>query len=209
MDGIHATLLGVRFVLELCAVCALGYWGLQTGQNGLMKILLGLGAPLLAAIVVLAKGLASGYPISAVLFREELSTWTPAAHGTTFGGNAVSVAAALATLDLLEEGLMDNARRVSEHLMRGLLELQKKHPRLGDVRGRGLMIGLDFVKDRETRNEDPALRDQVQQKAFEKGLLVLSAGPSTVRLAPPLILTLEEADIALDVLGEVLRAVGA
>jgi len=162
-----------------------------------------------ADIVVLAKGLASGYPISAVLFREELSTWTPAAHGTTFGGNAVSVAAALATLDLLEEGLMDNARRVSEHLMRGLLELQKKHPRLGDVRGRGLMIGLDFVKDRETRNEDPALRDQVQQKAFEKGLLVLSAGPSTVRLAPPLILTLEEADIALDVLGEVLRAVGA
>lgn len=162
-----------------------------------------------ADIVVLAKGLASGYPISAVLFREELSTWTPAAHGTTFGGNAVSVAAALATLDLLEEGLMDNARRVSEHLMRGLLELQKKHPRLGDVRGRGLMIGLDFVKDRETRNEDPTLRDQVQQKAFEKGLLVLSAGPSTVRLAPPLILTLEEADIALDVLGEVLRAVGA
>jgi 4-aminobutyrate aminotransferase len=162
-----------------------------------------------ADIVVLAKGLASGYPISAVLFREELSTWMPGAHGTTFGGNAVSVAAALATLELVEESLMDNARRVGEHLMRGLLELQKKHPHLGDVRGRGLMIGLDFVKDRETREEDAGLRDRVQQKSFEKGLLVLSAGPSTVRLAPPLILSFEEADIALDVLGEVLREVGA
>ena len=153
-------------------------------------------------IVVLAKGLASGYPISAVLFREELSSWTPGAHGTTFGGHPVAAAAAHATLDLLEEGLMENAREVGAFLLQAFEGLKAKYPRLGDVRGRGLMIGLDFVKDPETREEDPELRDRVANRAFAKGLLNLPAGPSTIRIAPPLILSREEAQIAVEILDE-------
>lgn len=159
-----------------------------------------------ADIVVLAKGLASGYPLSAVCFRQEISSWSPGAHGTTFGGNAVSVAAALATLDLLEGGLMQNAAQVGGFLLEGLRNLQAQHPRLGDVRGRGLMIGLDFVHDPHSKTENATLRDQVQQVAFEHGLLVLSAGPSTVRLAPPLVLSPAEAQIALEGLSNVFKA---
>jgi 4-aminobutyrate aminotransferase len=155
-------------------------------------------------IVVLAKGLASGYPICATLFRQELSTWGPGAHGSTFGGNPVSAAAALATLDLVEGELMTNAQRVGDHLMARLRGLQARFPRLGEVRGRGLMVGLDFVTDPQSRQEDPVLRDAVQQRAFERGLLVLGAGPSTIRLAPPLILSHAEADVAVDVLTDVL-----
>jgi len=154
-------------------------------------------------IVILAKGLASGYPISAVLFKEELSSWPPGAHGTTFGGNPVAAAAAMATLDLLEDGLMQNALDVGELLWSELRKLQDSFPRLGDVRGRGLMIGLDFVKDPATREEDAELRDKVADLAFSKGLLTLPAGPSTLRLSPPLLLTREQAAIAVEIIGKV------
>ncbi len=157
-------------------------------------------------IVLLAKGMGSGYPISAILFKEELSSWPPGAHGTTFGGNPVAAAASMATLDLLEEGLMANAANVGARLMEGFRSLQAEFPRLGDVRGRGLMIGLDFVKDPQTREEDAELRDEVARRAFEKGLLTLPAGPSTLRLSPPLIISETEADLALELMGEVFKS---
>lgn len=156
-----------------------------------------------ADIYVLAKGLASGYPLSAVLFREELGSWRPGAHGTTFGGQAVSAAAALATLDLLEGGLMENATRVGAFLLGELKAMQARFPFLGDVRGRGLMIGLDFGGPEEER---PDLRDKAVELAFRKGLLLLPAGPSALRIAPPLILTEEEAAMGLEILEAVFRA---
>jgi 4-aminobutyrate aminotransferase len=142
-------------------------------------------------------------PLSAVLFREELGSWRPGAHGTTFGGQAVAAAAAQATLDLLEGGLMENAREVGAFLLAGLREMQKRFPFLGDVRGRGLMIGLDFGSPEEPR---PDLRDQAQKRAFEKGLLTLAAGPSALRLAPPLVLSREEAALGLEILEEALKS---
>lgn len=155
-------------------------------------------------VVVTAKGLASGYPLSATLFRKDLMRWQAGAHGSTFGGNAVSCAAAHATLDLIEQGLMRNAADVGTALMNGMNDLKAEFPRLGDVRGRGMMIGLDFVKAPGSTAEDGELRDRVQQIAFEQGLLVLSAGPSAVRMAPPLILDHTEADVAIEIMGNVL-----
>ncbi|WP_117236848.1 acetyl ornithine aminotransferase family protein [Thermus sediminis] len=156
-----------------------------------------------ADVYVLAKGLASGYPLSALLFREELGSWRPGAHGTTFGGQAVAAAAAHATLDLLEGGLMENAKEVGAFLLAELKGMQRRFPFLGEVRGRGLMIGLDFGSPEEAR---PDLRDKAQRLAFEKGLLVLAAGPSALRLAPPLILSREEAAMGLEVLEAVFRS---
>ncbi len=154
-------------------------------------------------IVLLAKGMGSGYPISAILFKEELSSWPPGAHGSTFGGNPVAAAASLATLDLLQSGLMDNAYQMGALFREGLRGLQDDFARLGDVRGRGLMIGLDFVKDADSREEDAALRDEVARRAFEKGLLTLPAGPSTLRLSPPLIITEEQVRLAIEILADV------
>ncbi len=142
-------------------------------------------------MVTLAKGLASGYPLSALLFREELSSWPSGAHGTTFGGNPVAAAAAMATLDLLEDGLIENARRVGDTLMRELKTRLTGRPGVGDVRGRGLMIAIDFVK--EGRGHNPELRDRVVNEAFALGLLTLPAGPSALRVSPPLILSESEA----------------
>ncbi|MCX7850387.1 acetyl ornithine aminotransferase family protein [Thermus sp.] len=156
-----------------------------------------------ADVYVLAKGLASGYPLSAVLFREELASWRPGAHGTTFGGQAVAAAAAHATLDLLEEGLMENAQRVGAYLLEELRGLKRRFPFLGDVRGRGLMIGLDFGSPEEER---PDLRDKVVELAFQKGLLLLQAGPSAVRIAPPLVLSQEEAAQGLAILEAVFQS---
>ena len=156
-----------------------------------------------ADVYVLAKGLASGYPISAVLFREELGSWPPGAHGTTFGGQAVAAAAAHATLDLLEGGLQENAARLGEFLLAELRALKRRFPFLGDVRGRGLMIGLDFG---DPDHPQPDLRDKAVRLDFDKGLLVLPAGPSALRIAPPLVLTQEEAALGLEILEEVFRA---
>jgi 4-aminobutyrate aminotransferase len=157
-----------------------------------------------ADIVVLAKGLASGYPISAVMFKEHVSSWGPGAHGTTFGGNPVASAAALATLDVLEAGAMQNAVKVGDYLLERLRKLQERVPQLGDVRGRGLMIGLEFVQDPITKLEHPELRDRIQQMGLERGLVLLGAGSHAIRLAPPLVLSLREAKYAADVLEEII-----
>ncbi|MBI4422824.1 MAG: aminotransferase class III-fold pyridoxal phosphate-dependent enzyme, partial [Elusimicrobia bacterium] len=142
----------------------------------------------------------------AIVAREEVMTWPRGSHGTTFGGNPVCCAAALATLELVEGGLAANAARIGARLLAGLRRLQDKHACIGDVRGVGLMIGVDFVKDRTSKEPDPELVAALEQAAFAKGLLLLSCGRSVVRVAPPLVLTEYDADKGLEILDECLSA---
>jgi 4-aminobutyrate aminotransferase len=152
-------------------------------------------------IVCCAKGIASGMPLSVVISKAEVMDWVPGSHASTFGGNPVCIAAALATLDVIErEGLLRNAKEVGDHMLRRMADWPKKHKIVGDVRGRGLMIGVEIVKDQQTREYGNAERDRVVQQAFKSGVLFLGCGPSTVRIAPPLIVTKDEADVAIDVL---------
>jgi 4-aminobutyrate aminotransferase len=149
-------------------------------------------------IITLAKGIASGLPLSAMVARSELMTWKPGAHASTFGGNPVAVAASLTTIRLLEQELVDNAAQVGAHMMARMKEWPAKHKNVGDVRGLGLMIGVELVKDQSTRERAPDLRDLVVDKCFERGLLLLGAGPNTIRICPPLVVTKEQADFAMD-----------
>jgi 4-aminobutyrate aminotransferase len=155
-------------------------------------------------IFAVAKGIASGLPLGATVARAEVMNWGPGSHASTFGGNPVSVAAALVTLELLEQELVDNAARMGAYLMGRLSEWPDHFPQVGDVRGLGLMIGVEMVKDRETREKDPQLRDRIVQMAFERGLLVLGAGENSLRLSPPLMISQSQADCALDILEECL-----
>lgn len=156
-------------------------------------------------ILATAKGIASGMPLGAIIARAELMDWKPGAHASTFGGNPVAVAAALATLDLLESGLIANAARVGAHLMTRLRDWPQRFPHVAEVRGLGLMIGIEIVRDQRTREPAPDLRDQLVQMAFERGVLVLGAGQNTVRLSPPLVITIKQADFACCVLEDCLR----
>ena len=158
-------------------------------------------------IVASAKGLGGGVPIGAMIARRELTDlWQPGSHGNTYGGNALTCAAATEVLALVEEELADNAARVGAHLMDGLEELQGRYEAIGDVRGRGLMIGVEFVKDRATREPHRALAHRLMDEAFTRGLLLLTCGASTIRLCPPLVLTTAEADEALTIFEAALRA---
>jgi 4-aminobutyrate aminotransferase len=148
-------------------------------------------------ILLTAKGLGSGMPIGAMISKESITTWQNGSHGSTFGGNPVCCAAALATLDLVEGGLMANAAKMGERLMKGASRLMEKHPCIGDVRGRGLMVGIEFVKDRTTREPATELVHDLVQRAFRQGLLLLGAGQSTLRLAPPLLVDEQDVDTAL------------
>jgi 4-aminobutyrate aminotransferase len=143
-------------------------------------------------------------PLSAVVASDELMQWRSGGHGSTFGGNPVSCEASLATIELLEEGLIDNAAEMGEHLKSRLQALMEKHECIGDVRGLGLMLAVDLVKDRESREPDHELLQKVLYSAFEKGVAFLGCGASSVRIAPPLIITENEADIAVDVLDQTL-----
>jgi 4-aminobutyrate aminotransferase len=151
-------------------------------------------------ILLAAKGLGSGMPIGAIVSREAITTWERGAHGSTFGGNPVCCAAALATLDVVEDGLVANAAAMGERLLTGLRALAERHPAIGDVRGLGLMIGIELVSDRATRAPAGDLVHAVEQRAFERGLLVLAAGQSTLRLAPPLLVDETDVDAALAIL---------
>jgi len=138
-------------------------------------------------IVCFAKGIGSGMPISGIIARDELMTWGPGSHGSTFGGNPVAAASALATLEVIEqEGLMQQATDTGEFIMDALAEIEARHPSIGQVRGRGLMIGIEFVKDRETKERAVDLRNHVVQRAFEMGLLLVPCGTNAVRMTPPL-----------------------
>jgi len=158
-------------------------------------------------ILALAKGIASGLPLGAMVARAELMSWKPGAHASTFGGNPVAVAASLATIELLEQELVDNAGRVGAHLMDRMRDLPQRIPIVGDVRGLGLMIGIELVRDQKTKERAPDLRDKVVQMCFERGLLVLGAGPNTIRLCPPLVINKDQADFAAQTIEECLRQV--
>jgi len=157
-------------------------------------------------IFATAKGIASGMPLGATVARADLMTWPPGAHASTFGGNPVSCAAALATIALLEEGLIENAARMGSYLKERMLDWPRRFPNVGDVRGLGLMIGIELVQDRVTKEKAPELRDRVVELAFERGLLVLGAGDNTIRLCPPLVITRDQCDFAIDTLEECLTA---
>jgi 4-aminobutyrate aminotransferase len=157
-------------------------------------------------IITMAKGIASGMPISALMARHDVMRWNDGGHGSTFGGNPVSVAAALATLDLLEGGLIDNAARVGEYLRGRCCAALSGHACVGDIRGVGLMIGLEIVEDRTTRAPAPQRRLRILQEAFRRGLLLIGCGASTIRLTPPLVIDTEDADIAVGILDEAIRA---
>ena len=155
-------------------------------------------------IVTVAKGLGSGMPIGAFIAKESIMTWGAGAHGSTFGGNPVSCAAALATLDLVERDYLPNVARVAPLLRAGVDELARKYPVIGDVRGVGLMIGIEFVIDRSTREPHPGLVHELVQRAFRKGLLLLSAGQSSLRLAPPLVIDENDVKCALGIIDQTL-----
>ena len=151
-------------------------------------------------MILVAKGIASGMPLSAVIARSDVMTWNDGGHGSTFGGNPVSCASALATLRLLQNGLMQNAGRVGARLIAKMGDLKSKHATIGDVRGLGLMVGIEVVKDRAGREPAPEKRHRVIHRAFERGLLTLPCGASTVRLSPPLIATEDDVDKAVAIL---------
>ncbi len=151
-------------------------------------------------IVASAKGLGSGLPIGACIARQELTeNWLPGAHGNTYGGNALACAAAYQTMCLVEEGLMQNAEQVGNYLQKQLRAVAGRCPNIGDVRGRGLMVGVEFVKDAATREADPQGADTVMIEAVRRGVLLLTCGKSTIRFCPPLVVTREQVDHAVDV----------
>jgi 4-aminobutyrate aminotransferase len=160
-------------------------------------------------VFAVAKGIASGMPLGATVARTELMNWPPGAHASTFGGNPVSCAAALVTIALLEQELVNNAARMGAHMMSRLREWPKRYGTVGDVRGLGLMIGIEMVRDQATREKAPELRDDVIERAFERGLLVLGAGENTIRLSPPLIVSRDQCDFALDTIEECIRTAGS
>jgi 4-aminobutyrate aminotransferase len=160
-----------------------------------------------ADIVNIAKGIASGLPLGVTCARAEVMSWPPGAHASTFGGNPLACAAANVTIRLLREHLVGNAATVGEHLMWGIRTLQQKHQIIGDVRGLGLMIGIELVRNRQTKERAVEERGALVQAMFRRGVLILGAGKNTVRLAPPLVLTKAQADVVLSVLDESLTEV--
>jgi len=158
-------------------------------------------------IVTIAKGIASGMPLGVMVARAEIMDWVPGSHASTFGGNPICIEAALATMNVLEGGAMHNAEVVGNHILRRINRWVETHPMVGDVRGRGLMLGIEIVKNKQTRATAHDERDRIVDLAFERGLLFLGAGENSIRIAPPLIVTQEQADLAMDVLEECLRIV--
>jgi 4-aminobutyrate aminotransferase len=155
-------------------------------------------------IVCMAKGIASGMPLGICMTRGHIMNWVPGSHASTFGGNPVSIASAIATIGILEREGIANAAKVGGEVMQRLEGWKKTHPSVGDVRGRGLMIGIELVQDKTTREPASALRNRVETLAFERGLMVLGCGESSIRLCPPLIVSSDEAAVALDLLEDAL-----
>jgi 4-aminobutyrate aminotransferase len=156
-------------------------------------------------MICIAKGIASGMPLSVTMTRADIMDWEPGSHASTFGGNPVSIAAALATLDILEREGLRNAEEVGHHIMKRIESWPAKHELVGDVRGLGLMIGVEIVTDKRTKALGGPERDLIVELAFERGLLLLGCGPNTIRICPPLVVTEEEADAAMDIFEECIR----
>lgn len=157
-------------------------------------------------IVCIAKGIGSGLPIGVCVARADLMDWKPGAHASTFGGNPVCIASALKTIELLERELVANSAEVGAYLKRGLDKLMSKYDCIGDVRGMGMMLGVEFVTDQTTRTADADLRDRVEMGCYERGLILLGCGPNSIRWSPPLILTKENVDVALEIFDEAIAA---
>jgi 4-aminobutyrate aminotransferase len=155
-------------------------------------------------IICIAKAIAGGLPLGITLARSELMNWHVGAHASTFGGNPVAIAAALKTIELLEKGVIDNAARIGQHLKAKIEKLAAKHKCIIDVRGLGLMIGIDFAKDPSTQEPWPELRNNIVLECFNRGMIVQGAGESAIRLSPPLIITEEQADFAANLLDEII-----
>ncbi len=153
-------------------------------------------------IVCIAKGIASGVPLGATVARKDLMTWDPGAHGNTYGGNPLACAAALETIRLVDGGYMENAVKMGEYIKARLKVMQASHPIIGDVRGLGLMIGIEIVRDRQTMEPDHDLREDIVERAYHKGLMLLGAGPNTIRIAPALNIPRDVVDTGLEVLEE-------
>jgi 4-aminobutyrate aminotransferase len=181
----------------------------QSGMGRTGKMFASEHFDLKADVVNIAKGIASGLPLGVTCARAEIMSWPPGAHASTFGGNPVACAAANATIKLLKDSLVANAATVGAHLIDGLRELQKKHPLMGDVRGKGLMIGIELVRDRQTKERAVEERGALVQAMFRRGVLVLGAGKNAVRLAPPLVLSKSQADSVLRVMDEALGEVAS
>jgi len=150
-------------------------------------------------IMCLAKGLGSGMPIGVCIARDTVMDWHKGAHASTFGGNPVALAAAMKTIELLQGGMIDNARDVGAYLEAGLRKLQEKYDCIGDVRGLGMMLGVEFVTDKESLRPDPELRDRIEMECFQRGLIILGCGGNSIRWSPPLILAKEHVDVALEI----------
>ncbi len=160
-------------------------------------------------IISLAKGIASGLPLGIMVARDDVLTWEPGAHGTTFGGNPLSCAAALETIELLQNGLIDNAAQVGAWMLAQLEQLKDHYEIIGDVRGKGLMIGIEIVTDKRTKTIDSEKRNDIIKKAHQRGLLLLECGTSSIRISPPLVLSREEAEMGLSILVEAIKEVSS
>lgn len=160
-------------------------------------------------MIAIAKGIASGLPLGVLLTRAYIMDWLPGSHASTFGGNPVAIAAAMSTIAIIERECLDNAHQVGEHILARTYDWPQRLPLVGDVRGRGLMIGIELVADKHTKTPAPEQRDHIVEAAFEKGVLFLGCGASTLRLCPPLIVTKAQADVALDVLEECIHLVAS
>jgi 4-aminobutyrate aminotransferase len=158
-------------------------------------------------IIALAKGIASGMPLGALAARAEIMDWEAGSHASTFGGNPVSCMAALSTIELLEEGLMENAAVQGNRLMDELIKLQQSHECMGDVRGKGLMVAVEFVKDRETKEPARTWRNDIIKHAFQKGLLLLGCGENSIRFCPSLTVNTAEIDKCLSIFDDVIREI--
>ena len=177
----------------------------QSGMGRTGKMFASNHFDLVPDIITVAKGIASGLPLSATVASEKIMNWTPGSHASTFGGNPVSCQAALTTIKLLEDGLIDNAAKQGTYIIHELQKLERTYPIIGEVRGLGLMLAIEIVKDKETKEYASEERDSIIQKAFSKGLLLLSCGRSAIRFCPPLILSKDDSDIALLILEECIK----
>ncbi len=178
----------------------------QSGMGRTGKMFASEHYDLKADIVCIAKGVASGLPLGACVARADLMDWKPGAHASTFGGNPVAIASALKTIEILERELVANSAEVGAYLQEGLRKLMQKHDCIGDVRGLGLMVGVEIVTDKASMRPAPELRDRVETACFERGLIILGAGYNTIRWSPPLILTREHVDVALEIFDEAIAA---
>jgi len=169
----------------------------QSGMGRTGKWWAGDHAGLEPDIISTAKGIASGMPLSAIISRASVMNWKPGAHASTFGGNPVAIAASLATIDLLEHQYIENAAKMGQHIFKLTADWRERHKIVGDIRGKGLMIGIELVRDQKTKERAPDLRNRIVEMAFHKGLLILGAGENALRFCPPLLIDEEQAEFAV------------